>query len=594
MVLLGWGLWRMLQPMVERWDTYGFHDWDVATAYRYITRVSLRDHGELPFWNPWLCGGFPAFGYIEGATNLISPYLPFYLFLDVRTAFRIEVIGATATAVVGAYCFGRRFTRSAALAAFVAALFALNGRWALQLTTGHTWHLQFCWLPWALFAFDRAKERGGDGSAILAGLFVALTAWFGGIYPLPYTALVLTGYALLLAVQLGSWRPLAMLVVAGGVAAGLAAPKLLPVADTMASAPRVIESKEVIGLGELVVMLVNRGQRFGELPVRVPAYNWHEWGIYIGSAPLLALGLGVLFARGPREQALRALGLGALLLGLGAFHPQAPWTLLHRAPVFSSLHVPSRFHVVMVLLLATVFVAWVAAPVDRLIRRLPWLDLLLLLPVVAMVVDLGTESRRSVRQAFWMEAPAVVEAAPVFEHHRAPLVQYRRRDWATPVLLPMFANQGVIDCYGIPASFPRGALAVEDRRYRGMAEIVGGPGRATVTEWSPNHAVVRVEGASEGAVVVYNMNYERSWWARGVPALEHEHRVAALLGPGETTVVFRYWPRRLGAGVLICLATLGAIGIWQWRRRGVGPLGARALAWLRRPAKGRRRAGAPP
>ncbi len=557
----------MLWPMLARWDTYGFHDWDLSSAHRYITKVSLRRHGELPFWNPWMCGGFPSFGFIEGAPNLISPYLPAYLFLDIRTALRIEVLGTTATGAVGAYCFARRFTRSVALASFAAALFTLNGRWALQLASGHAWHLQFCWLPWTFFAFDRAQDRGRIGSAILAGAFVALAGLGGGSYPLPYVALFLVGYAFLLAVQRRSLRPVGTLAVTGGVAAGLAAPKLLPMLDMTMIAPRLTDSPEVTGFAELVTMLTTRGQRFEVSPVVVP-YMWNECGLYIGGFSFLALLFGVLFARGPRENALRVLGLGAALLGFGAFHPQAPWALLHRMPIFSSLQVPPRVHLLMVLFLATAFVAWAAVLVDRLLRRFPWLDFALLIPVVLLVSDLSTESQVSIRQAFRLQAPDVINIAPAFEHRKSPAVQYRRPDWSIVTLLPMFANQGVLDCYGIPSSFPHfGARAAEEPGYQGMAEVFDGPGQATIIEWSPNRAVVRVEGANEGALVVYNMNYEVGWSADGAPAFMHNHRVAARLQRGRRTVAFRYRPRWFSLGLCIGVTTLGAIAIWVKRQR---------------------------
>ena len=85
-------LHHVLAPMLQDFSTYGFHDWDVETAYRYITVLSL-EHGELPFWNPYLCGGVQAWGYSEGATNVVSPYLPLYLLADIRTALRLEVVG---------------------------------------------------------------------------------------------------------------------------------------------------------------------------------------------------------------------------------------------------------------------------------------------------------------------------------------------------------------------------------------------------------------------------------------------------------------------------------------------------------------------
>ena len=69
----------VLGPMLEDFSTYGFHDWDVETAYRYITVVSLREHGEGPWWQPYMCGGVPAFGHVEGRVEsrlAVSPALP--------------------------------------------------------------------------------------------------------------------------------------------------------------------------------------------------------------------------------------------------------------------------------------------------------------------------------------------------------------------------------------------------------------------------------------------------------------------------------------------------------------------------------------
>jgi hypothetical protein len=581
-IVVGGAISWMLWPMLTRWDTYGFHDWDLSASHRYITRVGLLRYRELPFWNPWACGGFPEFGFVEGASNLISPYLPVYLFLDLRTALRIEAGCATVIAAAGAYYFAARFTRSVALAALVAALFSLNGRWALQLATGHSWHLQFCWLPWALGAFERAQCKGREGHAVLAGGFLALMAFMGGIYPLPYAALCLVAYAGLLALQRFSIRPLGILATTGGIAAGLAAPKLLLVADTMTNAPRLTESSDAIGIAELAVMLTARGQRYGDFPVPVPQYDWHEWGIYIGSVPLVALTLGALFAQGQRENAVRLTGLGTLLIGLGAFHAKAPWSLLHRLPVFSSFHAPSRILVVMVLLLGTAFVAWVTGPVERLLRRAPWFDLVLLLPVALIAGDLGTESQGGLRQAFWMEAPRVIEAAPGFEHHTEPMVRYTRGDWKTPAVLPMMANQGVIDCYGVPASYSFGARAAEDPRYHGMVEVLDGKGSAAIAAWSPNGAVVRVEQAEEGATVVYNMNYDPSWRANGAPAINLDNRVAVRVHAGSSVVTLRYWPRRLGVGLLIGVGTVGAIASWLHRRRNARPERCRGGASIAR------------
>lgn len=106
-----------LWPILSRWDTYGFHDWDVATAQRYLTVLSLLRHGEGPWWNPYFCGGFPGFGHPEGTPNLVSPWLPFYLLADMRVALRVEVLGSALLGVMGSYVVAGRFTKSTALRA---------------------------------------------------------------------------------------------------------------------------------------------------------------------------------------------------------------------------------------------------------------------------------------------------------------------------------------------------------------------------------------------------------------------------------------------------------------------------------------------
>ncbi len=557
-IVLGSTLFKILGPMLEDFHTFGFHDWDVETAYRYITVVSLKRYHEGPWWHPWLCGGFPAFGDTESATNFISPYLPLYLLADIRTAIRLEVVGGALTGLCGAFLLARRYTQSAALCALVAALYVLNGRWALQAAAGHTWHLQYGLLPWALLFYERALEPGRLKQAVAAGIVLSCMVLWGGIYPLPHSALILSGYAVLLAIATRSPRPLYALGIAGAVAIGLGAPKLFAIVDRLDRVPRLIDSKEVIGLADLLVMFTSPEQRFGSRPVRTPAYNWHEWGIYIGPLGVAVLCVAIVFARGNRGQSFKILALLLLLLGFGAFHPNAPWALLHQLPVFSQQHVPSRFHFPMLLLLGLAFLTVVGPPVDRWLKRFPALDLLFLIPVTLFCVDLGQVARQPFEQAFWMEKPDQIPALPLFEHHTNAPVNYVRRDWAQPMLLSMMANTGVIKCYGVDPRFKPGAQGADAPGYRGRVYLEAGPGTAEISEWSPNHADVRVAGGSKDALLVYNMNFDPSWRANGKPALEYRGMVAARLEGGEAQVTFRYFPRTLQFTIPLFLLTLGA------------------------------------
>lgn len=556
--LLVAGLLYVVGPMLEDFSTYGFHDWDVETAYRYITVLALK-HGEGPWWHPWLCGGVPAWGYVEGASNFVSPYLPLYWLADVRTAIRLELLGQGLLALAGTWAFAGTFTRSAALRALVAALFVLNGRWALQAAVGHTWHLQYALMPWAFYFFERSLQPSALRNAAWAGAAMALACYWGGIYPLPHTALFLSGYALLRAALERNTRPLAALAIAGFSALGLAAPKLFAVLDHMQKVPRLIESTEVIGPLDLLAMLAAPNQRYGVHTVPVPAYNWHEWGIYVGPLGVLAIVAGLFLGVGDgvRGRAFAVLGAFALLLGFGAFHPLAPWALLHHLPLFSSQHVPSRFHYPMLLLLGAALLAFAGQRLDPRIQRRPWLDLVFLLPVALLVWDMVRFSRTPFEQAFWMRAPESILRVEPFEHRARPPVNYLQRDWAPPMLLAMFANTGVTRCYGVDPAFKPSAIAKGSPGYRGRAYVDGVPGAtAEVVEWTPNRAVVSVRSAPAGSLVVYNMNYDPSFRADGERALEHEGLVAARLRPGAKSIEFRYFPRTLPFALVLCSVTL--------------------------------------
>lgn len=553
-------LLRILGPMLADFHTYGFHDWDSETSYRYISVLSLERYHEGPWWNPWACGGVSSFGDVEDASNFLSPYLPLYLLFDVRVALRLEVIGAALTGLSGAFLLGRRFCKSAALCGFLAALYVLNGRWALQTAAGHTWHLQYGLTPWAFLFFERALEPGRLRNAVGAGAALACMVLWGGIYPLPQSALLLSVYALLLAVATKSLRPVLALAVTGVIAIGLSAPKLFAIIDHMTDIPRLIESKEVIGLSELLVMFTSLDQRFGSRPVRTPAYNWHEWGIYIGWLGVAALGIALVLARGPRGQPLKILGLCCLLLGFGAFHEYAPWALLHPLPVFASQHVPSRYHYPMLLFFGAAFLTVVGPRVDAALRRMPWLDLALLVPLALFCADLTRVSREPIAQAFWMEQPDDIHVH-AFEQHINPVVNYKRRDWAQPQLLAMMSNLGIIKCYGVDPKFVPSALGAEDPAYRGTTYLDAGAGRAEITSWSPSHAEISVTGAEPGALVVYNMNFDSSWRVDGAAPVNLHGVLAARLTSANQRVVFRYFPRTLYLGAALALATL-ALCAW--------------------------------
>ena len=413
------GIYVVMEPWFQDTTTFGFHDWDVETAHRYLTLLAVGRYHEFPSWNPYMCGGFPAWGFVEADTILVSPFFPLYLLVPLSLALRLEVLGFALISAAGCYFAASRYTASHAARALVAILFATNGRWALQIAAGHTWHLAYAWTPWCLYFFERARREDRRVWDLVGGAAaIAMLVYSGGIYPMPHTLLLLGLYALFLTLFERTARPAVTLALLGGFGAALSAPKLVPMLDELNKVPRLIDSTESLDLSAFITLLTSPDQAFYSRPAHVSPYGWHEWGMYIGTAGLWILIVAVLFVDGRRETLLKAVGTVFLVLGFGAFHPSAPWTLLHTLPVFRSQHVPSRFLYTAVFLFGLVAASGAGRFITDRSKRWPWLDLVAALLVLLLSVDIAGVAKKAMTASMWMVAPDNIPKDQPFHFRR--------------------------------------------------------------------------------------------------------------------------------------------------------------------------------
>ncbi|HEX3904185.1 MAG TPA: hypothetical protein VH853_15200 [Polyangia bacterium] len=566
-------LW-IFAPFFDDVRAMGFQDWDSQAAYRYVTVLALR-HGQAPWWNPWFCGGFPAWGYVEGATNFISPWAPLYFLFSFPLALRLEVVAATFAGAAGAFLLAGRFTRSPAWRAFVAAIWILDSRWALQIASGHLWHLAYAWTPFVLYFVDRAIEEQRRDLAAAGGAMLALMVYVGGIYPYPHTLMVLWLYALGRAIGARSRRPLALFLFAMLTSFGLAAPKLAPVLATMSRFPRLIESNEPVSLHSVWVMLTARQQGFDfypHLPLRV-FWVWWEWGAYVGVAGVVALVVALAVGWTPRLVSLKVAALCCVVLSLG----QSIWLLVHHLPLFSSQHLPARLLFLAILLLALVLAGAADEPWARFAQRRRWAEAVALALVCLYGIDLATISRQATVAPFRLQVPPVAPSVDFrqekFQHYRygKPSVSHELRDryeWPAKIIYPsMLANTGMVSCYGIPPEAKSTVVGSDEAGYRGLVFLASGGGRAELTRWTPNAITVRVTGASPGELLVYDMSFDPGWHAGGAPAENWRGLVGAKLEGGDQTVEITYRPYGLTAGLILFAFTTAALGLLLARDR---------------------------
>jgi hypothetical protein len=591
----------VVSPLLTHPWTLGQHNWDQMNTQREVVVKTLLRFHQFPFWDPYECGGHPAWGSLESDPIVVSPWLPVYLLAPLPIAIRVEIIASALWSALGCWLLASRFTGSAVLRAFLAIAVAVNSRWALQIGAGHTWHLLYGLLPWVLYLFDRAIDPASAAprarrDLILAGVCLAVMGYGDAIYPLPHTAFLLAVYAVLLARSTRSWRPVRALAAVGAIGAGLASPKLLPLYEQLQRYPRHIRSEEAIQPLDIIKILT---WRVGDFRATTSFTNgmWHEWGLYLGWLGLALLVAGVAASRGTRERALKWIAFVMILFVIGGPHQLMPWRLFHLLPLFKSQHVPSRWLYPAVIALACVAVSgaerWLGRAGER--RALFEAALGFAAPVVAL--DMALVARMPIAQSFVFPAPSGEDVtaassqvgagpvsaggAPPFRmlHRLPPRQDYRPSLWDVATLPAVIDNVGTLECDtydGVHISLRDeegrmpgvGAWGEDDPEYRGEAYVAEGGATATIASWTPNEVEVRVDGAQPGDHLVMNQNWDAGWRADGAPAIAYRDAVASVLRSPHQTVRFRYWPRSLAPGLLLFGVTLTSTALWLLGRRG--------------------------
>ncbi len=573
----------VVSPLLVHPWTLGQHNWDQMNTQRaVVVKTILRFH-QFPFWDPWTCGGHAAWGSLESAPVVVSPWLPFYLLLPLPIALRVEIIGAAIGSAIGAYLLAGRFTRSQVLRALLVIGVVVNSRWGQQIGVGHTWHLLYGLVPWVLYFFDHAIDPGTAPrrarlDVVLAAACLAIMVYGDAIYPVPHAGFVLVVYAALVARSRRSWRPIVLLTALAALGMGLAAPKLLPLAQELQRFPRYIRSEEAILPWFLIRVLT---WRVGDFTATTSFTHgmWHEWGLYLGWPGLLLLVWGAAASRGDRERALKWAGLVMLAFVIGGFHALAPWRLMHLLPVFKSQHVPSRWLYSVVLVLACAAASGAEQALARAGDRRAFAEVLLGFAAPLIALDMGLVARMPIARSFVNPVPSLEDREPPFHVVRRlpPRPDYRPCLWDVATLPAVIENVGTMECdtdNGIHITHRDrdgrmpgvGAWGDTDADYRGEAYVAEGRGTASIVAWTPNEVEVLVDGAEPGERVVLNQNWDPGWSADGAPAEAYRDAVAAPLREASQTVVFRYRPASFAWGVALCALTLASAAFWLRRR----------------------------
>jgi hypothetical protein len=555
-------------------------DAEHCSVFEEAARLSVAKFHELPFWNPYYCGGITGLG--TPSARFAAPTFLLTLLFGTLRAAPLTMLVMTVVGLEGAYRYIRAHGGGAMGAFLAAPIFAVCGCFARWPAFDWTHFYGFQLVPWVLLGV-RATFRGSRRGVVVLAASIAWMIGFGGTYAAPITALAALWEGLSSLVARRQRRgDLLRVVLVSGVAllfaVGMSLVRLWPIAETLGASPRVLGGTEGTGIGQIWRDL------FGTEGSHISGV-WHELvrahrpnpphaEYYVGIASLPIYIFGCF-----RRRALPLLmgGLLWLWLSLGYWVNAPLFALLRMVPPFTMLRAPERVLPLFVIGFAVV-VALAVRGCEVLAHKRPWC---LVLPL-ACAGTLGQNLYALIRNDTIVSKARSMLAPPAV--HDQAFRQTRGNRWLS--FYYMEQNRGTLACfddYNVAQSTElRGDLSQE--------EYLRDPSAGSVSEtsWAPNRLDLHVVLSRPGRLVV-NQNWHPGWHTSEGTLVDDRGLLAVDLPQGAHDVVLRFLPRSGIVGGLTSLAALG-VGVfvfWSTRKKsdafGTGRVLARQAALFASP-----------
>jgi hypothetical protein len=534
-----------------------FHDEFYFYSHEQGARRTIVDYAEIPFWDPYHCGGIV--GIANPQDTSLGPDFLLRIVFGTAPGRRLAVLLFFVLAMEGLFLLARRHRASVSAAFVGAVVFGVTGRLENAVEHGQLNLLLYALTPWALYFFERGMSQRGYAAA--TGVVVAWMLLCGGTYTAPYTVQVLLVATLYWSLRiaffsdpttrrLSFWSPWLVLIIAGAVSFGSSAIRLFPMTQLVLGIPREVLELQIAGPEQMANALF------------LPSSAGQQGDAYVG---LTIAGLAAL-ALLSTDRSGRYFGLAALFffaLGLGQRGTYSPYELFRHLPLFDQLRDPYRYTVIVAMFLCLGATrgftlleqapAWLLELRRRRLRREPFPPTTLRLArvlgwmlVCALVYFVGSDE---------LIASQTIEVGRLFVEPGVSMSHQRFRQsrgnrWDNHIWPSI--NLGALGCFE-ETKFHESTQLRADLR---AEEYPLDPQIASVrrVHWSPTEIELAVRAAAPTRVIV-NQNYHPGWDASVGTVVSHRGLLAVDLPRGRHSLVLSFDDTAATIGTIVSVCS---------------------------------------
>ena len=526
-------------------------DMDLFTELRWVPYWTVVHFHQLPFWNPYKCGGMGMLSNPE--SSIVTPFFLLYLLTGLCTGLYLDIYLHLVIMFTGGYVLGRALGLRKIAATVNATMFPASSWLYLHLSVGHLNFLPGAYLPWVaalLFISIRTKKFM---PAVIGGGLCALTLTEGN-YTFLYTAIIIGAVASILTLLELRIRPFISGLVIGVFGLGFAALRLIPMSQQLGIYPKHPFGIEPISMRLISTFLLSRNQDLFR-PREGFEFAFCEYGAYLSIFFLLLAGLG-LVSRPLKSLPWLAPAAIFVLFARGWTGPHSAVFILLYLPMGDSTGLPGRYLIPLVFCVGVI----AAYGTDFLCSKfVPWGKRIAIVLLILGLVDSWVVGAANSRYLFLY---------PIQPYgYSTTFREYWTLNTGTMTEINA-ANMGSVNCQGYGYNdIPQNALGYNQTGYRGEYYLLG-PGTVDQTLWTPNRLRYEVNSAAPNTLVV-NQNLYPGWRLRGDGELyDQKGLIAVRLPPGRHSLELVFAPTHIVIALLITLATFAAaIVIWREERK---------------------------